>query len=65
VLDHEVTTSVMTLFNSMRVLPNGTGSELVIVLFRMPTVPDEEFDRDIDAVRADLRRIKEAAENLA
>src|SRR3954462_10500473 len=35
VLDHEVTLeSGTTVFNSMRVLPNGTGSELVMVVFQ-------------------------------
>lgn len=66
VLDHEVTIdSGMTLFNSMRVLPNATGSELVVVLFQLPTVPREEFDRDVEAVRVDLRRIKDVAEAMA
>ena len=63
VLDHEVTlASGLTVLNSMRVLPNGTGSELVMVLFQSPGVSTEEFDRDIQAVTDDLARLKKAAE---
>jgi hypothetical protein len=63
VLDHEVTLeSGTTVFNSMRVLPNGTGSELVMVVFQSPGVSAEEFDRDVHAVTADLARLKPAAE---
>lgn len=63
VLDHQVTlASGLTVFNSMRVLPNGTGSELVMVIFQAPSVSAEEFERDVRAVTDDLARIKAAAE---
>src|SRR4051812_27172619 len=63
VLDHEVSlASGMTVFNSMRVLPNGSGSELVMVVFQSPGVAVDEFDRDVQAVTADLARLKPAAE---
>jgi hypothetical protein len=63
VLDHQVTLdSGLTVFNSMRVLPNGTGSELVMVLFQQPAVSDTEFERDVHSVRDDLARLKAAAE---
>ena len=66
VLDHEVTlSSGVTVFNSMRVLPNGSGSELVMVVFQSPSVSTEEFERDIQAVRDDLTRLKNAAEAWA
>jgi hypothetical protein len=65
VLDHEVTlTSGVTVLNSMRVLPNGTGSELVMLLFQAPGVSTREFERDIQAVTDDLARLKKAAEAL-
>jgi len=51
-----------TVLNSMRVLPNGEGSELVMVLFQTPPASSEEFERDVQAVREDLARIKKAAE---
>ncbi|HJU69856.1 MAG TPA: SRPBCC family protein [Gemmatimonadaceae bacterium] len=63
VLDHEVTlTSGVTVVNSMRVLPNDEGSELVMVLFQSPSVSADDFDRDIQAVTDDLARLKPAAE---
>jgi hypothetical protein len=66
VLDHEVTLAagVRTL-NSMRVLANGSGSELVMVLFQLPETSTEQFERDLQAVRDDLARIKSVAEALA
>ena len=66
VLDHEVTLeSGVTVLNSMRVLPNGSGSELVMVLFQAPPASTEEFERDVQAVRADLARLKTAAETFS
>jgi carbon monoxide dehydrogenase subunit G len=66
VLDHEVTiASGMTVLNSMRVLPNGAGSELVMVLFQSPGVSTEQFGRDVQAVTDDLARLKPAAEKFS
>lgn len=65
VLDHEVTlASGLTVLNSMRVLPNGSGSELVMVLFQSPGVSSAVFARDVQAVRDDLARLKKVAEAL-
>ena len=65
VLDHEVTlASGVTVLNSMRVLANGSGSELVMVVLQSPEASAEEFERDIQAVRDDLARIKNVAEAL-
>jgi carbon monoxide dehydrogenase subunit G len=62
VLDHEVTlASGVTVLNSMRVLANGSGSELVMVLFQSAGTSTEDFERDIQAVRDDLARIKKVA----
>jgi uncharacterized membrane protein len=66
VLDHEVTlASGMTVLNSMRVLSNGSGSELIMVLFQSPGVSSAEFARDVQAVRDDLARLKMVAEALS
>src|SRR5688572_1272162 len=63
VLDHEVTlTSEVTVMNSMRVVPNGSGSELVMVVFQSPDASNDEFERDIQAVRDDIARIKTLSE---
>jgi hypothetical protein len=65
VLDHEVTlASGVRVLNSMRVLPNGSGSELVMVVFQSPEASTEQFERDVQAVRDDLARIKNVAEAL-
>ena len=66
VLDHEVTLpSGVRILNSMRVLPNDSGSELVMVVFQSPEASTEEFERDIEAVRNDLARIKTLSEARA
>jgi hypothetical protein len=66
VLDHEVALeSGLTAFNAMRIVPNGTATELVMVLFQQPSVSSADFERDVEAVRADLARIKLSAEASA
>jgi carbon monoxide dehydrogenase subunit G len=63
VLDHEVRlASGVTVMNAMRVLANGSGSELVMVVFQSPGASTAEFERDVQAVRDDLARIKKVAE---
>jgi polyketide cyclase/dehydrase/lipid transport protein len=65
VLDHEVTlASGVRVLNSMRVLANGSGSELVMVVFQSPEASTEQFERDVQAVRDDLARIKKVAEAM-
>jgi hypothetical protein len=66
VLDHEVTlASGVRALNSMRVLANASGSELVMVVFQSPETSTEQFEQDVQAVRDDLARIKKVAEALA
>ena len=66
VLDHEVTlASGVRVLNSMRVLANSSGSELVMVVFQSPEASTEQFERDVQAVRDDLARIKSVAESMA
>ncbi|HYD51103.1 MAG TPA: SRPBCC family protein [Gemmatimonadaceae bacterium] len=66
VLDHQVTLdSGLTVFNSMRVLANADGSELVMVLFQQPSTSPTEFERDVQAVRDDVARIARAAADAA
>jgi hypothetical protein len=63
VLDHDVRLeSGMTISNALRVVPNGDGSELVMIVLQGPDATIEEFDRDVAAVRADFVRLKKAAE---
>jgi hypothetical protein len=59
VLDHDVTMpSGETTYNPMRVTADGAGSEVVFSLRRAPEMSDEDFDRDAEAVLADLRTLK-------
>jgi uncharacterized protein YndB with AHSA1/START domain len=60
VLDHDVTLeSGVTVHNSMRVVPNGQGSEFTFTLIRQPGMSDEKFAEDKAAVEKDLRTLKE------
>jgi hypothetical protein len=63
VLDHDVMLPTgATVRNAMRVLPNGTGSEVVFSLFQLPGVSDEQFERDARWVQHDLEALKRALE---
>ena len=58
VLDHDVTLpSGHTITNHMRVLAHPDGSEIVFTL-RQLDLSDEEFERDAQAVEADLDQLK-------
>ena len=66
VLDHEVTLpSGETIYNPMRVIPDGDACEVVFTLRRQPGVSDEEFEEDAKAVAADLARLKRIMEGCA
>lgn len=63
VLDHVVTLPTgETVYNPLRVLPDGDASEVVFTLRRQPGMTDEQFDEDADAVRADLDSLKRILE---
>ncbi|MGI5350540.1 SRPBCC family protein [Streptomyces sp. CA-250714] len=63
VLDHDVTLpSGKTIYNPVRVIADGTGSEVVFTLRRQPEMSDADFRRDADMVAADLTRLKELME---
>jgi hypothetical protein len=64
VLDHDVTLpSGETVYNPVRVIVCGTGSEVVFTLRRRPEMSDAEFERDAGMVAADLARLKELMES--
>ena len=66
VLDHEVTlASGVTVLNSLRVSPISRGSELAMVVVQEPGASSEDFERDVQAVRDDLARLKNVAEASA
>ncbi len=64
VLDHEVTLpSGEVVYNPMRVIPDGTGCEVVFTLRRRAGMTDEDFAGDAEAVRADLATLKQILED--
>ena len=63
VLDHDVTLpSGETVYNPMRVIPDGDGSEVVFTIRRRPDMTDDDFDRDASAVQADLLTLRNLLE---
>lgn len=65
VLDHDVTLpSGETFYNPMRVIVDGAGCEVVFTLRRQPGMSDEDFERDADAVLADLVTLKRVVEHV-
>ncbi|MEU0445651.1 SRPBCC family protein [Streptomyces tendae] len=64
VLDHHVTLpSGETVHNPVRVIADGTVSEVVFTLRRQPGTSDADFERDAAMVTADLARLKELLES--
>jgi len=59
VLDHDVTLdSGLSVHNALRVIPNGSGSDIVFALFRLPSVSAAEFEADGAAIARDLETLK-------
>ena len=46
----------------LRVVPNGTGSEVMLTVFQQPGMSDAQFAADTALVQADLERLKHALE---
>lgn len=47
----------------LRVVPNGSGSEVMIMLFQQPGMSDTQYAADAALVQADLDRLKHALEH--
>ena len=63
VLDHYVTLpSGQEIFNPMRVVPNGDGSEVIFTLFRLPGMSDDGYAEDLASVERDLKNLKDVLE---
>lgn len=63
VLDHVVTLpDGQSILNPMRVVANGSGSEIMFTLFQLPGMSDEQFTKDASMVEADLRTLKAVLE---
>lgn len=66
VLDHSVIGDSGEEINiPMRLIRNGQGCELILTLFRLPGVGDEQFQKDIEWVKRDLLAIKHLLEGMA
>jgi hypothetical protein len=63
VLDHDVISeSGVTIHVPLRVVPNGSGSEVVFTLVRERNVSDDEFAEDARWVEKDLNALKRLVE---
>lgn len=64
ILDHIVTLpSGDKIYNSMRVVQNGKGSEVLFMFFKTNFISDEKFERDAELVEIDLQSLKCILEN--
>jgi hypothetical protein len=63
VLDHYVTTAQgFEVYVPLRVIANGSGSEVLFTLFRLPEMSEEKYAEDIELVAKDLRTLKDMLE---
>lgn len=63
VLDHFVTlASGAEVYVPMRVVPNGSGSEVIFTLFKTPDMSDKQFAEDVGLVGRDLETLKSVLE---
>lgn len=63
VLDHTVVLpDGSEVYVPMRVMPNGKGSEVMLVLFRQPEMDDDTFARDAGLMQNDLNVLKSLLE---
>jgi len=64
VLDHWVCPKPgLRIYIPMRVIPNGSGCELIFTLFRLPAMSDEKFSADAEWVMRDLTSLKNLLES--
>ena len=64
ILDHWVSTRPgLEIHVPMRVIPNGSGCELIFTLFRLPDMSDEKFATDAEWVMHDLVTLKNLLES--
>lgn len=63
VLDHYVSpTPGLEILSPMRVVPNGSGSEVIFTLLQLPNMSDEKYAEDVRLVEHDLRTLKNILE---
>lgn len=63
VLDHVVTLAPgVEVLNPMRVVPNGSGSEVSFTLFELPGMTADQLEKDAATVERDLQMLKRVLE---
>lgn len=63
VLDHYVSPSPgVEIYVPMRVVRNGSGSEVLLTVFRQPEMLDAQYAQDLGMVEQDLKRLKQLLE---
>jgi hypothetical protein len=62
VLDHVVFAEGEETRNAMRVVPNGTGAEVMFTFFKTPGMTEETFAADAAAVERDLHALRALVE---
>lgn len=66
VLDHWVSPAPeVEIYIPMRVVPNGSGCELLFTLFQLPGMSDSQFSADAEWVMRDLTALKNLLEGQA
>ena len=65
VLDHVVFAESRETHNAMRVVPNGTGADVMFTLLKAPDMSEEMFAADAAAVERDLHALKSLLERRA
>lgn len=59
VVDHWVSMPELgEVYVPLRVVANEAGSEVLLTIFRQPSMTDGQYDADLQAVQADLERLK-------
>jgi len=65
IVDHEIVlASGIKVYNPMRVIANGEGSEVFFTLIRQPEMSDEKFAQDAKWVEKDLGILKGLLEKV-
>jgi hypothetical protein len=60
ILDHDVTLGSGDVIHvPMRVVANGSGSEVLFTLFQLPGMSDDQYAIDTAMVKSDLKRLKQ------
>ncbi len=65
IVDHFVTPSPdESIIVPMRIIPNGTGCEVIFTAFQQPMMSEGQFNQDLDQVQQDLETLKQLLEQM-